>query len=300
MKYITRIAPSPTGCFHLGTARTALFNYLAARASGGKFILRIDDTDVERNKQEYTDIILESLDWLGLEYDEIHYQSKRTEIYLEAARRLCDAGKAFSGSTSAAILLKPPCSLPKSFLDTVAGEILITETNRKQIEGGAIGDKTSNGTVLIRENGMATYQFASVVDDYYLGVNYIIRGVDHITNTPKQIAIWNSFYPSSYKLSEIDLPQFAHIGLINKDKKKLSKRDNAASLLWYRDNGYSPDAILNFILRMGWGSKLDTNKALTKQQAIDMFLNGRMRAAPSNFDESKLKYYQKECSNASI
>jgi glutamyl/glutaminyl-tRNA synthetase len=316
--FVTRIAPSPTGMFHLGTARTALFNYLAAKASNGKFILRIDDTDTDRNKQEYTDIILETLDWLGLKYDELYYQSKRTDLYLETARRLVEAGKAFSPTGVAAILLKPPVALPNSFLDTVAGEIQITDTNRKQIEGGTIGDKTSNGTVLIRENGMATYQFASVVDDYYLGINYIIRGVDHITNTPKQIAIWVAIHDSAgipwSKLSEEEgieyLPQFAHIGLIHKDKKKLSKRDNAASLLWYRDNclaepnssadkvrhsGYSPEAILNFILRMGWGCKEDTNKALSLQEMIEMFLKGRMRAAPSNFDENKLKYYQKVC-----
>ncbi len=312
--YITRIAPSPTGMFHLGTARTAYFNYLAAKASNGKFILRIDDTDIERNKQEYTDIILETFDWLGLEYDELHYQSKRTEIYLETAERLLEAGEAFRASNGA-IILSPPTELPNSFLDTVGGEIAITDTNKAQIDG-------RNGSLVLVRGGenmdKPTYQFCSVVDDYYLRVNYIIRGVDHITNTPKQIAIWEALDaiervvtltgPCKYcppgktscnECIEIPvylpdaLPQFAHIGLIHKDKKKLSKRDNAASLLLYKENGYSPDAILNFILRMGFGCKEDKNKFLTKQEAIDMFLKGRMRAAPSNFDEAKLNYYQK-------
>lgn len=301
LPYITRVGPSPTGMFHLGTARTALFNYLTARASNGKFILRIDDTDVERNKQEYTDIILQSLDWLGLEYDEIHYQSKRTEIYSKAAESLLRAGKAYYPSGVAALCLKPPTALPNSFLDTIAGEIPITDTNLAQIDGRA------GKLVLMRNNGTPTYHFASVVDDYYMGINYIIRGVDHITNSPKQIAIWDILSEiNTHKISDkivtttgpissvLNYPQFAHIGLINKDKKKLSKRDNAASLLWYRENGYSSIAILNFLLRMGWGSKEDTNKLLTKQEMIDVFPSGRMRAAPSNFDQSKLDYYNKQ------
>ncbi len=299
--FTTRIAPSPTGMFHLGTARTALFNYLAARSSGGKFILRCDDTDTERNKQEYTDIILETLDWLGLEYDEIYYQSKSTEIYSRAAEGLLKAGKAFQGSGSAAILLTPPAELPSSFLDTIAGEIQITDTNLAQIDG-------RNGQlVLLRSDGTPTYQFASVVDDYTMDVNYIIRGVDHITNTPKQIAIWDACNPwrRGSKVVSLSignkyiiepnkpLPKFAHVGLIYMDKKKLSKRDNAASLLWYKEQGYHPMAILNFILRMGWGSKEDKNKFLTKQEMIEIFPKGRMRAAPSNFDANKLNYYQR-------
>jgi glutamyl-tRNA synthetase len=291
---VTRIAPSPTGMFHIGTARTAYFNWLVARASGGKFILRIDDTDVERNKQEYIDIILESLDWLGLDYDEIYYQSKRTSIYLETAQRLLEAGKAFA-APNGAIILSPPTALPDRFLDTIAGEIAITKTNLEQMDG------TRGTLVLIRGGDKAnqpTYQFCSVVDDYYMGINHIIRGVDHITNTPKQIAIWNCLdCLEKVTSSDPDIyPQFSHVGLIHKDKKKLSKRDNAASLLWYRDNGYSPDAILNFILRMGWAPSIDNkeNSIIPKEKAIKMFLTeGRMRAAPSNFDQQKLDWYQK-------
>jgi glutamyl-tRNA synthetase len=282
MAFITRIAPSPTGSFHLGTARTAYLNYLAARASGGKFIVRIDDTDTERNKDEYTDIILQSLDWLGLEFDELHYQSKRTEVYLECARKLVQCGKAFT-ATNGAIILKGPVELPESFYDEVGGKIAITDTNREQINDRVVlvrgGDKLNE----------PTYQFCSVVDDYFLNINYIIRGVDHITNTPKQIAIWSALEDAKI------FPKCAHVGLINKDKKKLSKRDSAASLLWYRDNGYFPGAILNFILRMGWGPREDNkaNSILSKDRAIELFFEGKMRAAPSNFDENKLAWYQK-------
>jgi glutamyl-tRNA synthetase len=158
---------------------------------------------------------------------------------------------------------------------------------------------------------MPIYQFASVVDDYFMGVNWIIRGVDHITNTPKQIAIWqqladiqmhecfvNGVIPNfvdKIKLKEVfKLPQFTHVGLIYKDKKKLSKRDNAASLLWYKEQGYSPETILNFILRMGWGSPLDDNKPISKEQAIDMFMKGSMRAAPAGYDEAKLNWYHRK------
>jgi len=290
--YITRIAPSPTGMFHLGTARTALFNYLAAKGSNGKFILRIDDTDIERNKQEYTDIILQSLEWLGLEHDELYYQSQRTDLYLRTSQILLEAEKAFR-ATNGAIILRVPTKLPKSFSDEVRGTIAITDTNKTQIDG------RKKQLVLVRGNGEPTYQFCSVVDDYYLmaedGEAFIIRGVDHITNTPKQIAIWYALRSIMIFGSFRKFPKVAHIGLIHKDKKKLSKRDNAASLLWYKDNGYSPNAILNFILRMGWGCKEDTNKLLSMQEMIDMFLKGRMRAAPSNFDENKLEYYNRKC-----
>lgn len=187
-KQITRIAPSPTGMFHLGTARTAYFNWLAVRASGGKFILRIDDTDVERNKDEYIQVILDSLEWLGLDYDEIYYQSKRTDIYLETAARLLQENKAFEAENGA-IILKYADTLwlnQSSFYDSIAGEIPITDTNREQIKDKLVlvrgGDKI----------GQPTYQFCSVVDDFNMNITQIIRGVDHIMNTPKQIAIWNA------------------------------------------------------------------------------------------------------------
>ena len=301
--FTTRIAPSPTGAMHLGTVRTAYFNYLAAKASGGKFILRIDDTDIERNRDEYIDIILNSLDWLRLEPDEIYKQSNRIGLYQKHAFALVKTGKA-KELDNGAIALTPSTNLPEYFTDTLAGNISITETNKEQIAKiillrGAKLSKLEDGTEYEDMKGFQqpTYQFASVVDDYFMDINWIIRGVDHITNTPKQIAIWNAIAEEYWEVgAQIpnSLPKFTHVGLIYKDKKKLSKRDNAASLMWYREQGYSPDTILNFILRMGWGSPLDDNKPISKEQAIDMFLKGSMRPSPAGYDENKLNWYHRK------
>lgn len=302
---VTRIAPSPTGLFHLGTARTAYINYLAAKSSDGKFILRIDDTDVARNKEEYTQVILDTLDWLGLEPDEIFYQSKRTDIYAKVAESLVESKKAFVADNGA-IILKGPTALPETFLDTIAGPIKITETNYEQIR---------DRTVLVRGGdtiGQPTYQFCSVVDDYYMDICNIIRGVDHITNTPKQIAIWqavaqdifdNDATQSSWEPKVY--PKFTHMGLIFKDKKKLSKRDGAASLLWYKEQGYKPEAVLNFMLILGWSLSVPRNdKALekiagspiSKDMAIELFPKGTLKASPCNFDMAKLDWLQKRYS----
>ncbi len=305
---VTRIAPSPTGLFHLGTARTAYINYLQARSTGGKFILRIDDTDVDRNKSEYVQVIKDSLDWLGLEPDAVHYQSERTTFYLNAAERLLEHGKAFQ-ATNGAIILKGPTALPNSFLDTIAGEIAITDTNMDQIKDRIVllrGDnnKTDNieggkprnlGTL-----GQVTYQFASVVDDCDLGITNIIRGVDHITNTPKQIAIWQALNDTKTQ------PSWTHLGLIFKDKKKLSKRDGAASLLWYKEQGYSSEAVLNWMLLLGWGLSVprgaskeeqrEASEPISKEKAIQIFQKGTLKASPCSYDINKLNWLQKRYS----
>lgn len=190
MPEITRIAPSPTGSLHLGTARTAYTNYLMAKSTGGKFILRIDDTDVERNKDEYTQVILDSLDWLGLEPDEVHYQSQRSDIYAKVAEQLLITNLAKELDNGA--IAVDNCIFDEFFTDTISGEISITHTNKEQIEK----------TILVRGGeklGQPTYQFTSIIDDYMLGINHIIRGVDHITNTPKQITIWNALNSAGIK-----------------------------------------------------------------------------------------------------
>lgn len=298
---ITRIAPSPTGLFHLGTARTAYFNYLAAKSNNGKFILRIDDTDTIRNKQEYTDIIFQALDWLGLEPDEVQYQSKRTKLYIAEAKALQNRGKAIELDNGALALLCP-YDLPKQFNDTISGAISITQTNRDQIDRKTIllrGENADN-----KDNkGLPTYQFASTVDDYFMGITWIIRGVDHITNTPKQIAIWQS-------LNEIygqvncpkELPKFTHLGLLMYNGKKLSKRDGAANLLDYREKGYKPEAMLDWMLRLGWAAntprgqsskQTDTLGYFTKERALEWFNNGKMKSSACNYDINKLDGAQK-------
>lgn len=301
MPEITRIAPSPTGLMHLGTARTAYTNYLMAKSTGGKFILRIDDTDVERNKDEYTQVILDSLDWLGLEPDEVHYQSQRSDIYAKVAKSLVESDKAFVADNGA-IILKGPTALPETFLDTIAGEIKITETNYEQIH---------NRVVLMRGGdklGQPTYQFCSVVDDYYMGITSIIRGVDHITNTPKQIAIFNAMPRQNVghiKSNPPSYPKFTHMGLIFKDKKKLSKRDGAASLLWYKEQGYTPEAMLNWMLLLGWSLRVPrgnkelekiANAPISKDMAIELFQQGTLKNTPCSFDLNKLNWLQKRFS----
>lgn len=285
--FTTRIAPSPTGDMHLGTARTAYFNWLAAKASGGKFILRIDDTDLERNKESCVQVIYDTLSWLGIEPDVTFRQSERLKRYGELANALVESGSAFVADNGAIILQEFPRHI-KIWKDELAGEIPITETNHQQIDRKLVlvrgGDKL----------GQPTYQFTSTVDDYDYNINYIIRGVDHQTNTPKQIAIWHCL--NKTWSNKDNFPKFAHIGLINFKGKKLSKRDNASSMLLYKDAGYDPNAMLNFMLRLGWGPRVDdkTSAILSKSDATRLFLDGgTMRASPAGMDEAKLKWYDK-------
>jgi glutamyl/glutaminyl-tRNA synthetase len=283
--FTTRIAPSPTGYMHVGTARTALFCWLAARASGGRFILRIDDTDLDRNIDAAVQPVFDGLDWLGLDCDLTVRQSDRTDVYRQHALMLLEAGLA-SSADNGAILLKMPADMPATWTDEVGGRMPVTADAMRTIDGLPLlrgGDRA----------GQATYQFASVVDDYVMGIDFVIRGTDHIANTGKQIAIWLAL---SKVASARPLPRFAHVGLIFKDGKKMSKRDGAPSLLDYRDDGSDPDAMFNFLLRMGWGPKVDDKSTTTidRARALELFLDGgKMRAANSNFDAAKLAFYDR-------
>lgn len=301
--YVTRIAPSPTGTMHIGTARTALFNWLAARASGGKFILRIDDTDADRNDDSHVQVILDSMAWLGLDYDAMFRQSDTAGRTKAAADLLVSAGYA-TVLDNGAIALKWHEFMPRTWTDAIAGDMTITDDAVGQIDGLILvrgGDKL----------GQPTYQFASVLDDYLSGVNYIIRGTDHISNTGKQVAIWAALSKldgkadaaiadaglDGFATRDPALPKFAHVGLIHKDKKKMSKRDGAASLLDYRDADYDVDAIFNFLLRMGWGPTVDNKSTsmLNRDDAVRLFLDGgRMKASPANFDQQILDAYNRK------
>lgn len=293
MSYITRIAPSPTGMMHVGTARTAIFNWLAARASGGQFILRIDDTDTTRNQPEAIQPILDGLAWLGLDTDAVHYQSQRIGIYNDFAKALLQAGLAEKAPNDA-ILLKIPTSLPEKWVDTIAGEIPITERDHSIMSGLAL---IRGGQHL----GSPTYNFASILDDYLMGVNFIIRGVDHIANTPKQIAVWCALNELASS-SPVALPKFAHVGLITKDKRKLSKRDgSAASLLDYRDAGYRPDSLFAFLVRLGWGPHIDNkaNSLVTREMALRMFLDeGSMRSSNAGLNPQILDAIERKFKGA--
>lgn len=262
----TRIAPSPTGDMHIGTARTAYFNYLAARGSGGTFTLRIDDTDLERSSQECIDVILKTMEYLGLEYDDIKYQSSDFEKYKDIASDLLASGMA--EAHEGCIRLSHEIEQPK-------GPVKL---------------------VLIKSDGSPSYHFASVIDDWGSDTNHIIRGVDHESNEPKHRLIWdtiNGQYPASAR----DFPYLTHVGLITMNKKKLSKRDGAASMLMYQDKGYIPDAMLNFMLRMGWGPTKDdkSTSIINKERAIQMFLEeGSMKKSPAGFDQAKLDWFNKK------
>lgn len=272
----TRIAPSPTGPMHIGTARTAYFNWLFARANGGKFIIRIDNTDASRSDDTWTDCILDTMAWLGLDNDGVYHQSDRADSYAHTATKLLDAGLARRADNGAVLL--NDIDLPATWTDRVGGDMKINDHDRKSIDG----------LVLVRGDGVATYHFASVVDDFNLGIDTVIRGTDHISNTPKQIAIYTALGWT--------LPAYYHVGLIHKDKKKMSKRDSNTSMLFYRDAGYDPDAILNFLLRMGWGPRVDdkSTAVLPRDRALALFMDGRMRAAKANFDQAKLDSFNRK------
>lgn len=286
--YNTRIAPSPTGEMHLGTMRTAYFNWLAARASGGKFLVRIDDTDTKRNQKGAVKGFFAAIGWFDLNWDDICVQSSRESKYKEHGLLLLEKNLAIELDNGAIALHNP--ELPEAWCDEIAGDISITETNHEQI---------NKRLILLRgnmSNNSPTYQLASVVDDWAHNINYIIRGTDHISNTPKQIAIWNALnkrFPGRAK----PLPKFAHVGLLFKNKKKLSKRDSSFSLSQYVD--YNPEALLNFLLRLGWSPHEDNkaNSLISKERAIEMFLTqGRMRNSQANVDEQKLKWFDKKYS----
>lgn len=288
-QFHTRIAPSPTGFAHIGTVRTALFNWLVARATGGTFTLRIDDTDVARNNEEAVQPIYDALAWLGLNYDNTFRQSDRIPFYKEVARILVEQELAIK-LDNGAIALKWHSDMPRMWHDNLSGDIPITDTNIEQIDGRTIllkGDEHNNAPL---------YQFTSTYDDWDTGINYIIRGVDHVTNTAKQMAIWwalNKIFDFAHK----PFPEFAHIGLIFKDGKKLSKREGAASALWFKDEGYSSEALFAFLLRLGWSPKVDDKDSYTMspEQAISQFLTaGRMRNSNAQLDMKKLDSIQKK------
>lgn len=275
-KEITRIAPSPTGMMHIGTARTAYFNWLLARGSDGEFILRIDDTDQDRNDESTVSVIDEGLDWLGLDYDRRFRQAERGDRYREVADELLRSGKAHHAENGA-ILLKGGFDASWAGYD---GKLMTPSEREERM----LADQP-----LLRADGSPIYHFASVVDDVDFGITTIIRGSDHITNTFRQAAIFDAM--------GADKPAFSHVGLITYGKKKMSKRDGAASLLSYRDQGFDPDALLNAMLRMGWGPGKDdkSNAIITKDRAVQMFATeGKMKSSPSEFDPVKLAWFDKK------
>jgi len=267
---ITRFAPSPTGYLHIGGLRTALFSYLWAKKNGGEFVLRIEDTDKARNSQEATAAILKAFEWLGLEHDgEITYQSQRDEIYAKYIKQLLDEGKAYKCYMSKEELTelretqmankqrtkyngkyRDFNGIPPEGIEPVirikaplTGEILVKDGVKGDVSFQA--EDILDDFVIARADGAPTYNFVVAIDDHLMGINEVIRGDDHLSNTPKQIVVYDAL--------GWDLPKFYHVPMIhNSAGKKLSKRDGATDVMAYKEMGYTPQALLNFLVRLGW------------------------------------------------
>jgi len=298
----TRFAPSPTGNLHIGGARTALFNYLFSRHNGGVFVLRIEDTDIERSKEVYVEDILQGLGWLGIEWDEgPHFQKERMEIYREHAHRLLKEGHAYKCHCSAETLeekrktalkegKKPTydrtCRDGKAqnndapyvirFKAPLTGEVSFNDLVRGTI---SFRCEELDDLVILRSDNTPTYNFTVVIDDALMGITHIIRGDDHINNTPRQILIYRALgYP---------IPEFAHVPLIHgKDRARLSKRHGATSLLEYRKEGFLPEALMNYLARLGWAH--GDQEIFSRGDLIERFDLPNVGKSPAIFDMDKL------------
>jgi len=301
-KIVTRFAPSPTGFLHIGGARTALFNWLLAKHSGGKFLLRIEDTDKKRSTQEAVDALLEGLKWLGLDWDgEAIFQASHIDRHIEVAKELLEKGEAYYCSCSpqelesmrekqksegshmgyngccrdkcnqsGALRIKAPNSLEgeMSINDDVQGEVKIPYSQLDDM-------------ILLRSDGTPTYMLSVVVDDYDMGITHIIRGDDHLNNAFRQKVIYDAM--------GWDIPNFVHIPLIHgADGAKLSKRHGATGLEQYKDMGYLPEAMQNYLLRLGWGH--GDKEIIPTKEAIELFTLSGIGKSPSRMDFAKLAH----------
>ena len=267
----TRFAPSPSGYLHIGGVRTALYAWLFARNQGGKFLLRIEDTDTERSSEESKISILEGMKWLGLEHDEeIIHQSERFEIYKERANELIAAGKAYE--SEGAIRFKSDRSSNVIISDHVFGHV--------EVNGDEMDD-----FIIMRSNVAPTYHFAVVIDDHESGITHVMRGDDHLKNTARHIQLMQAFnYP---------IPDFVHLPMIlGPDGSRLSKRHGAMNVLHYRDEGFSPEALLNYLVRLGW-SKGD-QEIFSVQEMIDGFDLSGINKASAKFDIEKLRWVNQQ------
>ncbi len=309
----TRFAPSPTGHLHIGGARTALFNFLYARHHGGTFLLRIEDTDRERSTEESTRAILDSLRWLGLDWDEgPYFQSERTAIYLEQADRLLREGKAYrcdcppdvveakrrqalaegrkpkyDGTCRERTDVDPSKPHVVRFKATREGTTVVHDLLRGEV---VYDNSELDDLVLVRTDGTPTYNFTVVVDDALMGITHVIRGDDHLNNTPRQVQL--------YRALGFPLPAFAHVPMIlGPDRKRLSKRHGATSVEAYREAGYLPEALVNFLARMGWSH--GDQEIFTLQELIALFDLDGVSLSAGVFNTEKLlwlnAHYIKAC-----
>lgn len=280
-KIVTRFAPSPTGKFHVGGIRTALYNYLYARKMGGTFILRCEDTDPVRSKKEHEDYFLELFKWLGFEYDAYYRQSERKAIYRSYLEKLISEDRAYiskeepkeEGQRSEVIRLRNPGKVV-TFHDEVLGDITVDTTD--------LGD-----FVIARELDSPVYHFTVVIDDYEMGVTHIIRGQEHVSNTPRQILIQEAIGAPR--------PKYAHASVIlNNERAKLSKRDPLVRpALEYREEGYLAAGMINFMALLGWNPGTD-QEIFTKEELVNAFSLERLQKPGAIFNPDKLEWVNKE------
>ncbi|MEZ8483880.1 glutamate--tRNA ligase [Vibrio splendidus] len=302
----TRFAPSPTGYLHVGGARTALYSWLFAKNQGGEFVLRIEDTDLERNSQEAVDAILEGMQWMGMEWDEgPYYQSKRFDRYNEMVDKLLAEDKAFKCYASKELLdeiravqeenkemARYDANHPKivaaneaakegdacviRFRNPKEGSVVFDDQIRGRIE---IANSQLDDLIIRRTDGAPTYNFVVVVDDWDMGITHVVRGEDHINNTPRQINI--------YEALGAPVPTFAHCAMIlGDDGAKLSKRHGAVSVMQYRDEGYLPNALNNYLVRLGWSH--GDQEIFSQEEMIEFFSLNAISKSASAFNTEKL------------
>jgi len=306
-----RIAPSPTGYFHVGTARTALFNWLVARQSEGSFLVRIEDTDAERNREEWVEQILDALRWLGLGWDgEPVRQSQRGALYQEAvdalvgqgalywcsctreeveARRLPGSAPGYDGycrerglgpGSGRALRFAVPREGATAFDDVVRGPV--------RFEHSSIED-----FVVVRSSGQVLFILANTVDDMEMGITHVIRGEEHLPNTPKAVLLWEALSRAG-RLGRPPLPTFAHLPLlVNERRQKLSKRRDPVALEQYREEGYLPQAMVNYLGLLGWAPR-DGRERLELDEMVAEFKLEDVNSSPAYFDVAKLRHFNAE------
>lgn len=304
MTVVTRFAPSPTGYLHVGGARTALYSWLHAKQNDGKFILRIEDTDLERSTPEAVQAILDGMSWLGMEGDgEIFYQTNRFDTYKKYVQQLLDADKAYK------------CYLTKEELETLReqaeqtgekidyealnegksgeefvvrfrnpkqGSVKWTDVIRGEME---ISNQEMDDMIILRSDGSPTYNFCVVIDDWEMGMTHVIRGEDHLINTAKQINIFEAL--------DAKVPTYAHCSMIlGDDGKKLSKRHGAVGVMQYRDDGYLPQALINYLVRLGWSH--GDQEVFTQEELFKYFDINAINNSASAFNTEKLNWMNQQ------
>src|SRR5215475_3443092 len=290
MKVRVLFAPSPTGFLHIGGARTALFNWLYARHTGGTFILRIEDTDAARNTREAVNVILNGLRWLGLDWDEgpvsgdatgaskgdygPYFQSQRKENYQRRVEALLSRGLAYEQEGAIKFkMTREPIVVP----DLVAGNVRRELTDREQADPDF---------VIVRSDGQPVFHLVNVVDDLEMNITHVIRGEDHLSNTPKHIALFRAF--------GVEPPKYAHIPLIlNQDGTKMSKRDQGASMTTYMEEGYVPEAVVNYLSLLGWSPKGNREK-ISLTETVELFDLPQILRHNARFDLAKLNWLNGE------